>query len=53
VTWGKTDYIPHPFVYLYRVKEQQARLEAVALDKSKAIPALVEDQLRWAEEYGL
>ena len=49
----KTDYIPHPWVYSYRVEEQQARLEALALDKSKAIPASVEDQLRWVEEDGL
>ena len=51
--WGKTDYIPHPWVYSYRVEEQQARPEAAAFDKSKAAPASVEDQLRYAEEDGL
>ena len=51
--WGKTDYIPHPWVYSYHVEEQQARLAAAALDGSKAVPALIDDLLRWAEEDGL
>ena len=51
--WGKTDYIPHPWVYSYRVEEQQARLEEAAADGSKAVPASIDNQLRWAEEDGL
>ena len=43
VPWGKTEFIPNPWVYLYRVEEQQARLAEAAADKSKAVPASIDN----------